>query len=144
MTEIYNISLETTAFKNLVANAKQEEGRRGFKLKGVWITQFETLIKTVEKNEFSLKGKVARVNEDSVRSTANYFSATANCKDCQAEYSISLKQKYETDAAYISFTVERKHQHDHSVKKVPQIRGEERTNLAELVKKSYTLIFFVN
>jgi len=144
MAGTYTVSLETSTFQDLTKTAKVEGGRRGLKLNGIWIAPFETLIKSVEKIEISLKGKSARVNEDAVRSTAKYFSATANCKceNCPAEYSISLLNKYETDAAYINFTIERNGQHDHSTKtndKIPQVRGEERIQLAELV--SFEMIF---
>ena len=61
-----------------------------------WISIFKKEINTYEGNEFSILGKIARINESVKRQDASWLSALAVCNesvDCKISYKLTIRNK---------------------------------------------------
>ena len=77
---MYTIAVEKTEFEKLVQEGSLEDNKNRVKcigLRGKWIDCFKEAIKTHEKDDFDMHGKIARVNEQVKHKDGNWFNATS-------------------------------------------------------------------
>ena len=133
---MYEIAVDKNQFDDLLANSTNEyhaankESIRKLKSKkftGTWISIFKKEINKYEGNEFSILGKIERINESVKRQDASWFSALAVCNesvDCKISYKLTIRNKpCVEEQGFYEVMVEKLGEHIHNIQK-KQLRGE--------------------
>lgn len=131
----YQISLPRTTFMQICQNSNKENKKRAKKLAGDWTAEFNNQMTAIEKSEFKIRSITARVNEDAKKNNCNYFTSNLVCRhhNCPTKYTITLQTL--TNSDYLSFQVKRTNEHVHQ--HIDQIRGDERKDVANIVKSEF-------